>query len=186
MEIPLQITYRHMEPSPALSAKIEERAQALDQAHHHVMSCRVVVEQDHSRHHQGNFFRVSVDVKVPGHEVAVSRNPGKNDLREDPYVAVRDAFDAARRQLEDIGRKMRQEVKFHEPPPHGRVSALDGDAGRIATADGRDIYFHRNSVVTGSFEGLEVGSEVRFSEEAGDDGPQASSVHVVGKHHVVG
>jgi cold shock CspA family protein len=59
------------------------------------------------------------------------------------------------------------------------------DYGKIGTPDGRVIYFHRNSVLNGGFDALEVGNEVRFAEEAGDLGPQASSVSPVGKHHVV-
>ena len=60
----------------------------------------------------------------------------------------------------------------------------DQDYGRIQASDGRDIYFHRNSLVRGEYDDLEVGSEVRFVEEAGEQGPQASTVHVVGKHHI--
>lgn len=79
----------------------------------------------------------------------------------------------------------RGDVKPHEAPPHGRIASLDRErgSGRITTADGREIYFHRNSVINGRFEHFEPGMEVRFSEEAGDKGPQASSVYLVGKHH---
>jgi cold shock CspA family protein len=101
---------------------------------------------------------------------------------------LRDAFKAARRQLQDRQRVRRGDVKPHEVPPHGRIASLDRErgSGRIATPDGREIYFHRNSVRNASFDQLVPGVEVRFSEEAGDEGPQASSVHVIGKHHVVG
>ena len=53
------------------------------------------------------------------------------------------------------------------------------DFGRILTPDGREIYFHRNSLLNGNFDKLEVGDEVRFSEEMGDQGPHASTVHLV-------
>ena len=113
---------------------------------------------------------------------------GIDHSHEDIYVAIRDCFDAARRQLQDQQRKSHQKVKAHEVPPHGRISDLftEEGYGRIETPDGRSIYFHQNSVLNDEFSKLEVGSEVRYSEEQGDEGPQASSVQTVGKHHIAG
>jgi cold shock CspA family protein len=87
-----------------------------------------------------------------------------------------------RRQLQDHVRTRRGKVKTHEGPPHGTITALhpDQDYGLITTPEGREIYFHRNSVLNADFNSLTPGIEVRFSEEAGDEGPQASSVHVLG------
>jgi cold shock CspA family protein len=78
-------------------------------------------------------------------------------------------------------------VKPHATPAHGRIVALEParGCGRIATADGREVYFHRNSVLNTTFDHLKTDVEVRFSEEMGDEGPQASSVRVIGKHHLV-
>jgi cold shock CspA family protein len=59
------------------------------------------------------------------------------------------------------------------------------DFGRIATADGRDVYFHRNSILDVDFDQLKIGDEVRYAEEDGEAGPQASSLHLIGKHHIV-
>ena len=188
MQLPLQVTFRHMDASEAMEANIRERVDELDKFFDQIMSCRVVVEAHHKHHRQGNLYHVRVDLKVPGEELVVSRAPGEHHAHEDAYVAIRDAFDAIRRQLEDHARKHRGKVKQHEASPHGRVSELfpREDYGRIITSDGRDIYFHRNSVVNADFDELEVGAEVRFAEESGERGPQASSVRVVGKHHVVG
>jgi cold shock CspA family protein len=124
-------------------------------------------------------------LRFPGGEVVVSREPSAHHAHEDVYVAVRDAFKAVRRQMQDRQRLRRGDVKPHAEAPHGTVSVVDAERGfgRIATADGRDVYFHRNSVVNDSFEHLTPGTEVRFNEERGDEGPQASSVYVVGKHH---
>ncbi len=188
MQIPIQITFRHMDPSPTLETKVRDRATKLEQFHPRLMSCRVVVEQEHRRHHQGNLFLVRVDLTLPGHELVAGHESPKHQAYEDPYVAVRDAFDSLQRQLEDLARHERREVKHHEPPQHGHISELapTDDYGRIVTADGREVYFHRNSVVDGDFDRLAAGMEVRFSEEAGEQGPQASTVHLVGKHHVTG
>lgn len=113
MQIPLQITFRDMEPSEAVEAKIKEKAAKLDRFHDHIMSCRVVVEMPHQHQNQGKLFHVKVDITVPGSEIVASHTSDQNHAHEDPYVAIRDAFDAARRQLEDYIRRRRGEVKAH-------------------------------------------------------------------------
>lgn len=188
MRLPLQVTFRDMEASEAMEQNVREKAEKLNQFYDQIMSCRVVVEAQHRQHNKGNLYHVRIDLTVPDDELVVSREPAENHAHEDAYVAIRDAFKAARRQLESYAAKRRRDVKTHEVPPHGVVSAMfpTEDYGRIATADGRDIYFHRNSVLNGDFEHLAVGTEVRFAEEVGEQGPQASTVKVVGKHHPVG
>jgi len=110
MQIPMQITIRDMENSEALETHIRQKAQKLDEFFNHIMSCRVVVEMPHKHHHQGKQFNVRIDIGVPGNEIVVNR-----DHSEDVYIALRDAFDAAKRQLEDYARKVRGDVKTHEP-----------------------------------------------------------------------
>ncbi|UZR27213.1 HPF/RaiA family ribosome-associated protein [Methylococcus mesophilus] len=188
MKLAPQITFRNLSPSEAMELNIRERAEKLDLFYDGIMSCRVMVEASHRHHHQGNVYHVRIDLTVPGHELAVSRDPGLDHAHEDAYVAIRDAFDAARRQLEDLGRRQRSQVKAHEAQAHGQISQLNPAEGYgiIETPDGREIYFHRHSVVNSDFDGLAVGEPVRFAEEMGDEGPQASSVLVEGKHHVIG
>lgn len=178
MILPLNVTFRHMDRSDALEQYIRERADELNQFFNQIMRCDVVVEEDHRRHAQGNLFHVRVDVTVPGKELVVRREPKEHHAHEDVYVAVRDAFDALRRQLEDYARKRTKHVKHHDLQPEGVVAILEPlmDYGRIETPDGRDIYFHRSSVLDGEFDNLEVGSRVQFVEERGDKGPQATSV----------
>ncbi len=188
MQLPLQITFRHMDPSPALDARIRERVEELDHLFDRITSCRVVVESSHRHHQQGNLFEVHVDLIVPGREIVVGRERGGNHAHEDAHVAVRDAFDAARRQLEDYVRGRRGDVKLHTVPEHGRIARLlpDRDGGFIMTPGGDEIYFHRNSVANGSFDTLEVGAEVRFVAQHSESaaGPQASTVVPLGKHHL--
>ncbi len=188
MQQPLQITFRHMEPSAALEAKIRERSSELELFHDRITGCHVVVEALQQRHTQGNLYRVGIDLTVPGGELAVNRSPGEHHAHEDAYVAVRDSFDAMRRQLEDFTRRHRGDVKRHELPPHGKIGRLapTEDYGIITAADGREIYFHRNSLLNVTLEELHVGDEVRFAEESGEQGPQASSVTLEGKHHIPG
>lgn len=113
MQLPLEITFQNLEPSPAIEAEIRKRAGKLDRFHEHVMRCRVVVEAPHKHKHSGHLYRVLVDVTVPGGELVANRNPDQDQAHEDVYVAIRDAFDAIRRQLEDYARKRRGDVKRH-------------------------------------------------------------------------
>jgi cold shock CspA family protein/ribosome-associated translation inhibitor RaiA len=177
MQLPLQITARDVELSGAAEADIRTKAAGLDVYYDGIMSCRVVVEGPVRHHHKGP-YTVRIDLSVPGAELVVDRQAD-----EDLYVAIRDAFDAARRRLEDYARRQRGDVKTHIPAPHARVSKLfpEQDFGFLETADGGEIYFHRNSVLPPGFDRLEIGTEVRFAEEAGQEGPQASTVAIVGR-----
>jgi ribosomal subunit interface protein len=188
MKLPLQIVFRDLERSEFIEAKVRERAEKLEHFYKEIMSCRVVVEAHHKHQHKGNLYHVRVDVKVPDAELVASRDPAKHQAHEDVYVAIRDAFDAIKRQLEDRNRRRRGKLKVHEVPPHGCIIALmpDKDYGMIETIDGRHVYFHRNSVIDADFTHLNVGDAVHFSEEMGEHGLQASTVHVEGKHHVTG
>jgi ribosomal subunit interface protein len=188
MQVPLQTTFRHMDSSEALAAHIRGRAEELERFFDRIISCRVVVECRHPRRQQGNLFHVRVDLGVPGHEIVVRRDPAARHAHEDAHVAVRDAFDAVRRLLEDYVRERRGDVKLHAVPDHGRVSRLlaERDCGFIRTGDGAEIYFHRNSVANGEFDKLAVGDEVRFVAQDSESarGPQASTVVPIGKHHL--
>jgi ribosomal subunit interface protein len=189
MQLPLQIAFRHMESSDAVAARIRERSEKLERFFDRIVSCRVVVECQHPRRQQGNLFRVRVDLKVPRGEIVVGRDPERHHAHEDVYVAIRDAFDATRRLLEDHVRQGRGDVKLHAVPDHGRIARLlpDRDCGFIlSAADSSEIYFHRNSVTNGGFDQLAVGDEVRFiaQHSASAEGPRASTVVPVGKHHL--
>jgi ribosomal subunit interface protein len=187
MQIPVEITFRHMQPSPALDKEIRERVRKLEKFCGDIIRCRVVVEAPHKHHHKGNLFHFRIAVTVPDQELVVRRSPDEDHSREDAFVALRDAFDSMRRQLEDYVRLRRGKVKTHEATAHGRVTLLEPqqDYGKLETPDGREIYFHRNSIVDASFDDLTIGGELRFAEELGEKGPQATTVHVVGKHHPV-
>lgn len=182
MQIPLQITFQDLPHSDALEAAIRERAAKLDEFHPRLMSCRVVIGEKRRHKHQGRLFNVRIDLHVPGHEFAVTRD---ND--EDVFVAVRDAFDAAKRMLEDVARLQRQDVKQHAPPAHGRIARLDADrrSGLIETSDGGEAYFAAENVASPPFEELEVGQEVQFLLEPGKDTLLARRV-TAGKHRFGG
>ncbi len=101
-----QITVRDMEHSPALDDHIRQSVAKLDQFFSPIISCRVVAEAPHKHQQQGRQFTVRLDISVPGKEIVVNR-----DHSEDVYIALRDAFDAARRQLEEYARVRRGETR---------------------------------------------------------------------------
>ena len=187
MQIPLQITFRNMESSEAVEASVRKWAAKLDRACDSIMSCRVVIEAPHKHKRQGGHFHTRIDITLPGGEVVVNREPDLHHSYVDVYVSIRDAFNNALRQLDEYVNRRKGHVKIHESVPHGRITVLfpEEDYGRIESSDGKDIYFHRNSIVNAEFDKLEIGAEVRFVEQQGDSGPQASSVRVIGKHHIV-
>jgi cold shock CspA family protein/ribosome-associated translation inhibitor RaiA len=184
MQIPLEIEFRNTEGSAAIEVYIREHAEKLEDFFDRVTGCRVLLEVPHHHHRKGNLYHVRILVTVPRKELVVDRQPSNHRSNEEVHVAIRDAFKAMRRQLEDYVREMRGDVKSHVLPPHGRIHRVFPEAGYgfIATADGREIYFHRHAVLDDAFDKLEVGSEVRFEEEQGNEGPQASTVTLVGRY----
>ncbi|MDW8323695.1 MAG: HPF/RaiA family ribosome-associated protein [Burkholderiales bacterium] len=173
MKLPLQIVLRDISHSDAVEADIRARVEKLDRYYPHIMSCRVVVEQPGKHKHQGRPFNVRIDLGVPGGEIVIDR-----EHDEDLYVALRDAFDAARRRLEDYARRQRGEVKRHELEQRGSIARIlpEEGYGFIVTADGRELYFSRDNVVHPSFERLKPGMAVTFLEVPASEGLQAKRV----------
>ena len=188
MQLPLQISFRDMDPSPAIEARIREKAAKLERFASRITSCRVVVEARNRHQRQGTLYNIHIDLRAPGEEMVVGHGHPLDHAHEDVYVAIRDAFAAARRRLEDHTRRMRGDVKTHVDAPHGKIVRLFVDHGFIETSNGFEVYFHKNSVVGDGFESLAAGDEVRLvvAEKEGADGPQASTVVKLGKHHLVG
>jgi ribosomal subunit interface protein len=180
MEKPLQINIRGMEHSEALDAHIREKAVKLEEFYPRMIGCHVTVDQPHRHRHQGGQFEVRINIHLPGRgEVAVNRQHA-----EDVYVALRDAFDAAKRILEEHIRLQRGDTKVHPIAGHGHVKRLlpEEGYGFIETPDGRELYFARENVLAPAFEHLTPGTEVQFIEEMAQEGPQAKRVSA-GKHH---
>ena len=175
MKIPLQITTRNFDLTETIEDAIREKAQKLDLFYDQIMRCRVLVEAPHRRHHKGLLFNTRIDITVPGGEIVIKREP-----HEDLYVSIGDAFRAAQRQIEDYTRQQRREVKHHEETPRAIVSSLFPERGYgfLTATDGREFYFHKNSVLRDKFKDLKIGMKVRFVEELGEKGPQASTVKV--------
>ena len=196
MILPMQITFRSMESSSEVEEWIRDEGAKLDEFYNRIMACKVVVERPSHRRKFGSRYHIRIDVTVPGGEITVKRDPSLHgsvrqtgewsaekhlevqaphrDLRQ----AINDAFKEMGRRLQDFARRQRGDVKALESPPRGRVMKLFPAEGYgfLETPGGREIYFHKNSVLDGGFDSMKVGMVVRFAEEEGEKGPQASSV----------
>lgn len=115
MPAEIQITFRGMEPSPSAEAQVRRRAEELEQFSDRISTCRVVLEAAHRRHRQGTIYQVRIDLAVPGGKIVVNREPAEDHSHEDMHVSIRDAFDAARRRLQDHMRRLDGVMKQHQP-----------------------------------------------------------------------
>ena len=179
MQVPLQIVFHGFERSDALEAAVRDKVAHLEHLAGNITACRVVLELAQKHKHQGHPFGVRVDVTVPGRELVVDRVQ-----HEDVYVALRDAFDAMKRQLEDAVHQRRGFEKEHPRELHGEVVRLDADGGFgfIRTPDGEEYYFSRDNVAGDHFVRVEVGTAVQFIAEPAGEGWQAKRVSL-GRHH---
>ncbi|HEX7480328.1 MAG TPA: HPF/RaiA family ribosome-associated protein [Polyangiales bacterium] len=107
MQIPLEVAFKNVERSDAVEARIREKAQKLERFAEQITSCRVVVEAPHHHQHHGHTYDVRIDIHIPGQELVVSGDGSKNPAHADVYVAIRDAFDAAVRQLDDRAQRLK-------------------------------------------------------------------------------
>jgi ribosome-associated translation inhibitor RaiA len=117
MQIPVQVTFRDIPVDDHIEAECLREARKLERYYDRITSCRVVVAQPHRHHRNGNQYDVRIDLTVPGAEIVINREPPQNHRDEEWHVALREAFDRARRRLEDHVHKMRGDVKKHDGEP---------------------------------------------------------------------
>jgi cold shock CspA family protein/ribosome-associated translation inhibitor RaiA len=185
MQTSVQIDFQDMDAKPEIRAAIAEHVAELEQRCGRVTACRVVLKGPGGHHRTGGLYEVNIRLALPnGREVNVDRTAQADERHSDLTFAVNDAFKRARRQLQDQVRRLQGQIKHHDDPPIGIVKRLDpsGEFGFLVSGDGREIYFHRNSVLDDAFSSLTVGTRVTFAEEMGEKGPQASTVKRLGKH----
>jgi cold shock CspA family protein len=178
MQTPPTISYVGFDPEPDLRALVERHLRDLERYHPRITTGRVSVEAPHHRHQTGTKWHVHIEIRVPGDDLVVDHEREIEKRHEDPAAAVRDAFKAIRRKLQDHARRMDGRIKAHPSQARARVSQVfPGEGyGFLRTDDDRDVYFHAHSVLGARLEDLAVGQAVIFVEEAGERGPQASTV----------
>lgn len=178
MDLPLQITAHDFSLPPAEEELIRSAVAKLDEFESRILSCRVAIDTPRGRGRSGRLFRIHIKLEVPGEEIVVRRRS-----EETVTAAIQKAFKAVGRKLQDHVRRHRGDVKLPRRAPRGVISRLlrwEG-YGFLTAQDGREIYFDRRSVLNGAFDRLEEGTPVRYMEEPGTEGPQASTVAAAGK-----
>jgi cold shock CspA family protein/ribosome-associated translation inhibitor RaiA len=180
----MQVIFHDVQRTQWVDDYIAERARRLDRFAAGITSCRVTLAQEQASQHKGNRYSVLIELHVPPHkELTVRKQKNIVDLSQQLPALINLAFGAVERQLKKTAELRRHEQKQHDGQPHGMIERLyDEGYGFIrAVDDDRQFYFHRNSVLHGDFERLAIGTEVRFSPEEGDEGPQASSVQLLAR-----
>jgi len=183
MEVPIEMTFRHVPKTKELEDLINSKAAALEKLCDNIISCRVAIEKPQEHQRSGNPYRVRIDLRVPpGHEIVVKREPGDGNMHDPLDFVIRESFDIARRKLKALLDKQHHDIKTH---PEQEVSAvidrifMREQYGFLKTTDGREVYFHANSVINEDFDNLEPGMGVRFVERLDEAGLQASTVQIV-------
>ncbi len=179
MQIAPVVSFSGMDTSKALKAHILEKIAVLEKFHPRIISCKVIVNSPHRLHHKGRLYSVRITLAVPGKQIAVGLDPGNNHAHEDVLVAIRDAFDDARRRFEDLLR-MQSSHRTKQPriAMQGEVVRLfpNNGYGFIAAADGREIFFNFDRLSDKARQNIELGTKVRFTVTDEWDGPYAHSV----------
>ena len=187
MQIPMEISYKHVTKSDWIDDTIHRHAERLERYAKDIISCRVAVEMDHKRRTHGNPFHVRVEVSLPGKKrLVTSSEPLKagEDNQQELRNVIRDAFRSMEKRLKKTQAERKHQVKARREQPHALVVRLFPEMGYgfLKQPDTEEeVYFHRNSVLHGDFDRMAVGTEVRYEPEMGEEGLQASSVHIVSK-----
>ena len=180
MQTPIEIAFKHVEPTDEIKALISEKTATLEKFHEGITSCHVYIRAPHQSQKTGNLYEITIEVRVPGQELVVRRHQDDQPERAHLHVAIRDAFDAMQQELKSAARKLQGDVKHHDGPLQGKIVEIRHDRGygQIIATDNRLIYFHENSVVEDGFADLTQGDPVELVVQTDESaiGPQASTV----------
>lgn len=185
MDVPLEIACPDFEMTDNIRNLVNDLAAELERLCDHITSCRVTIEMPQKHQEAGNPLEVRIETHIPpGHHLVVKRRTGESEMHEDLLGVLNESFQAMEKQVKKVDAMRRGDVKSHpEQAVNALVSAIypDQDCGFLESAEGREIYFHRNSVAHDDFERLTVGTGVHYVEASGEHGPQASTVKIADK-----
>ncbi len=179
MQIEPRVSFKNTEHNDRIEAHVLEKIVELERFHPRIVGCHVVIGAPHRQHITGTLYDIRIDLSVPGKDIVIARDAGKDHAHEDVNVAIRDAFDAARRKLEDRVRLMSpHHRKFHAEPLHGRIDRIFAAEGYgfIESEFGEDVYFQEDSLTRSIWDQIAVGGRVRFKQLDGEKGPYATHV----------
>ena len=187
MQVPVQISFQDIDASDVVRKHVQDRLADLERRFGRVTAAHITLKGPGGHHRKGGNYLVRIHLALPeGRQVDVDHTPDADERHSELLFAIDDAFNRARRQLQDKVRRMQHVVKTHEGMPIARVARLDpsGEYGFLAADDGTEIYFHRNALLNARMGDLSVGTRVTFAESMGEEGPQAITVRLMGKHQL--
>jgi cold shock CspA family protein len=180
LQIPLELAFNGLPKDESIVALINQRVEKIEKICDHIVSCRIIIDRPQET---SNPYRVTLLIRVPHeNEIVAKRDSAHGDTQDSLPVVIREVFDAAHKQLKQLVERQRGHVKSHpEQELAAVVSKLFAESGYgfIRTINGREVYFHKNSVLHDDFDRLRIGTGVRFEEEPGNEGPQATTVEIV-------
>lgn len=179
METAPVITYRHIDPSPAVETLIGRRVRKLERINDRIVGCDVTLEAPQKERRKGRVYSVRVVLRIPGPDLSAARTVAQGSARDDVLLAMNRAFSAAETQLKRQKKVMGGvEVKHHPPFMQGTVEQFETELGwgTIRTGDGREVYFHRDALTGADWDSLAPGTRLRFREMEGEQGAYATSV----------
>ena len=180
MVAPLDIVWKNIDKSETIEQTVRARADELERLCPRIVALHVFIEEPRRREWRGDLLSIRIRIGVPDDYLTVDHNLHTPQRHEEMSIAVAAAFDAARRRVEDYLRARRGQARIEELWPMGEVVRLSRPQrdGVVRTAEGREIHFNAQVVLHGAYDLLEIGGRVRFVEQAGDNGPRASSVRL--------
>lgn len=185
MQRPTEVIFKDLDRSLWVEEYIAERVAHLERFSQNITRCHVTISQEAASHRKGNRYSVMVEVRMPRHhDLAVKKQKQILDMPTQLPAVINEAFGAIEKQLKKTMALRRGEEKVHNGQPHGMVEKLfdaEGYGFIRSVDDDQQFYFHRNAVLHDDFGRLSVGTEVRFTPQSGENGPQASSVQVVAR-----
>lgn len=180
MQSPVELVFRNVEATETIKALIAEKIARLEAIYDGITSCHIHIRAPHQSQRQGNLHQVTIELRVPGDELVVRYDQDDASAHQHLRVMLRRAFAAMERDLKRWKDRVKGEVKAHDGLLQGKVVEIhpERDFGQIIATDQRVIYFHRNSVVDGSFDTLAPRDTVELVVQSDESaiGPQASTV----------
>jgi cold shock CspA family protein/ribosome-associated translation inhibitor RaiA len=180
MQSPARITFQNTEPSVAVEARVHEHIAHLERFHPEIVACRIEIAALPVHKPPYATYDVQVEIETADRVIHVRSETADPDAYVDVFIALRDAFDAAKRTLRRLAAERNGE-SHRTSSRVGTIAHLANGYGRIAADDGHTVYFHRSCLHNTRFSALSVGTLVEFEEDLGNHGPQAAAVRLASR-----
>lgn len=178
-----EITFPDFDPSDAIRADIEKYLVKIEKLYDKIIFCHVSVRAPH-RHQRKHIYHINIQLEIPGEDIIINKEPEKDYSHTDIHLAIRDAFNSLKRSLRKRVKGKKTKLKTIETHDYAMIKSFDSNQGFgfVADSSGREIYFHKNSIINFNPDELKPGLKVKFVEEPGEKGQHVTSMSVVGSY----